>query len=289
MQLDLFVHGRDVVLRNDALAALKSRGAVAAEAALAALRMEYPGDRLLGPMTTLLGTLTAPAFPRFANHAEAAAALRRMDAEVALAAHEAFGAGEAKHWLAPLWRAFAASADRLAFDNDFPHLHVGALLLRSGDWTEAAARISGIDSWRRIPAPLAWMAEARFGQGGLERAWSLLAELAWIDAPSFGALARRLDSAPLQRLLDDFDAGFQPQAEAQLAWFPAWALVGEPGLAVPLRGAPPRNHGAPERAARLVAELLTLERQGRHAELVAQRKQRRELQPALFARYMATR
>lgn len=288
MQLDLFAHSRDVILRNDALAALKRRDAAAASAALAALRSECPADRLLEPMTTLLKAMTAAA-ARFADHKQAAAALQLMDAGIAPAADEVFGAGEARSWLAPHWRALAGSAERLAFDSDFPHTHAGALFLRSGDWAAAEARISGIASWRRIPAPLAWMAEARFAQGGLERAWSLLAELAWIDAPRFGALARRLESAPLERLLDDFDADFQPHDEAELAWFPAWALVVEPGLAAPFRGAQPRNRIAPERAARLVAELLALERQGRHAEVVAQRKRLRELQATLFARYMSSR
>jgi hypothetical protein len=177
----------------------------------------------------------------------------------------------------------------LPYNARLPHTHAAALLLQSRDWAAAEAGVAGIASWRRIPAPLAWMAEARFRQGGLESAWGLLAELAWSAAPRFGPLARRLESPPLRRLLDDFDAGFEPADEAELAWFPAWALVAEPGLAVPFREAQPCNHTAPESAARLVAQLLTLERQGRHGELVAQRKRLRDLQPVLFARYMATR
>jgi hypothetical protein len=288
MQLDLFVHGRDAVLRNGVIAALQTRDAAAAEEALAALRSEYPADRLLQPMRTLLKAMAAPA-ARFAGHEQAAAALQVMDAEAVPSAAEVFGTREAEDWLAPLWRALASAAERLPYDNSFPRTHAAAMLLRSRDWAAAEALAGAIASWRRMPAPLAWMAEARFGQGGLESAWGLLAELAWIDAPRFGALARRLESPPLHRLLDDFDAGFQADDEAQLVWFPAWALVAEPGLALAFRDAQACNHTAPERAARLVVELLVLERQGRRAELVAQRRRLRELHPVLFARYMSTR
>jgi hypothetical protein len=288
LQLDLFAHSRDVILRNDVIAALRSRDAARAQEALAALRAERPGDRLLAPLATLLEAIAAPA-ARFAGHRQAAAALEAMETEFAPAAVEVFSALEAAQWLAASWRALAAAAERLPYDGGFPHTHSAALLLRSRDWEAAEARASAIPSWRRIPTPLGWTAEARFGGGGLECAWGLLAELAWIDAPRFGALARRLPSVPLQRLLDDFDAGFETESEAGLAWFPAWALVAEPGLAGPFRDAEARGRTAPERAARLVADLLALERQGRHAELVAQRKRLRELQPVLFARYMSTR
>ncbi len=288
LQLDLFAHGRDVILRNGVIGALRRRDAIGVGEALAALRSEYPADRLLEPLAALLDAIGAPAAP-FADHRQAAAALEAMETRIAPAAAEVFGAREAEQWLAASWRALAAAVERLPYDGDFPRVHAAALLLRSRDWEAAEARVSAIASWRRIPAPLAWMAEARFGRGGLECAWGLLAELAWIDAPRFGVLARRLPSPPLERLLDDFDAGFQTEDEAGFAWFPAWALVAEPGLARPFRDAEARGQSAPERAARVVADLLVLERQGRHAELVARRKRLRELQPALFARYMSTR
>lgn len=47
--------------------------------------------------------------------------------------------------------------------------------------------------------------------------------------------------------------------------------------------------GVAERGFRVVAGLIRLERQGRHHDVVAQRKPLRDLQPALFALYMKTR
>ncbi|MGQ0653209.1 MAG: hypothetical protein ACT4P4_13240 [Betaproteobacteria bacterium] len=288
MQLDLFAHGRDVVLRNAVFTALQERDAGAAEAALGALRGERPDDGLLGP-GRVLATALAEAVEPFATHGQAAEALRRMEGEVVPAAHRLFDAPEARAWMAPLWRSLARAARNLPYDRDFPEVHAAPLLLRSGDWTAAAERAAAVASWRRMPRPLAWMLEARFGEAGLEAAWALMAELAWIEPAGFGALAPRLQCAPLDRLLEDFETGFQPSEAAALAWFPAWALVAQPGLAQPFREARACSAAPPERAARLVAELLNLERHGRHHELVAGRKRLRDLHPLVFARYMATR
>jgi hypothetical protein len=163
------------------------------------------------------------------------------------------------------------------------------MLLRAGDWAAAETQVAEIPSWRRIPAPLAWMAEARFGQGGLEPAWCLLAELAWIDASGFSTLARRLEAPALRKLLDSFDVAFEADDETDLAWFPAWVLIAEPALAFILRETQVCSNSAPERVARLIIELLAFERQGRHADLVAQRKRLRDLHAGLFSRYMSTR
>ena len=112
-------------------------------------------------------------------------------------------------------------------------------------------------------------------------------ELAWIDASRFGTLARRLGAGIT--LVDGFDAGFEPDEEADLAWFPAWTLIAEPALAIMFRETQVCSDTAPERAARLVMELLTLERQERHADLVFHRKRLRDLHAGLFSRYMSTR
>lgn len=167
--------------------------------------------------------------------------------------------------------------------------HAAFMSLQGGDWAAAETQVATIPSWRRIPVPLAWMAEARFGQQGLDSAWCLLVELAWIDASRFSTLARRLEAPALRKLLDGFDAGFEPDEDADLAWFPAWILIAQPALAIVLRETQVCSDTAPERAARLVMGLLTLERQGRHADLVIQRKRLRDLHVGLFSRYMSTR
>ena len=233
MQLDLFAHSRDVMLRNDVIASLRRRDAAAGRQDLAVLRAEYPGDSFLAPANALLDVLAVPC-ERFLDHDTAADALRAMDA-VVTSANRVFGTEEARDWLAPVWRSLAHAAKGLSFDAGKPQTHAASMLLQGSDWAAAEEQVASIASWRRISAPLAWMAEARFGQGGLDTAWCLLVELAWIDASAFSTLARRLEAPPLQKLLDDFDVGFEAGGEADPAWFPAWALIVEPGLAAVFR------------------------------------------------------
>ena len=288
MQLDLFTHNRNAMLRNDVIAALRRRDEAAGRETLALLSAEYPNDSLLKSMAELLDTLIAPQ-ERFSDHGRVAEELHTLDTVIAPSAKLVFAPEEARAWLAPVWRSLASCASRLSFDAEQPHTHAASMLLHAGDWCGAEAQVNTIVSWRRIPAPLAWMAEARFHQGGVNAAWCLLVELAWIHASSFILLVRRLEAPALRKLLHEFEAAFESDDEADLAWFPAWALIAEPALAVVLRQTHTCGNTAPERGARLIMELLALERQGRHAELIAQRKRLRDLHPRLFGRYMATR
>ena len=288
MQLDLFTHGRDIMLQNDVIAALRVRDAAAVRQAFAAFAAEFPHHEMLAPLTTLLNTVDTPA-QRFADHDGAAAARHTVTTAVAPAAHTVFGNKDAAAWLAPLWLSLANAAAGLPFNAAKPDTHAACLLLQSGDWAAAEAAIAGIASWRRMPATLAWMAEARFYQGGLERAWPLLLELAWIDASTFSRVARQLQAPALHKLLKDFVLAFEEDDDPDPAWFPAWLLIATPAMASVMRETQTCNNHAPEQTARLIMALLILEKQGRHADLVAQRKRLRHLHAALYAIYMASR
>ena len=53
MQLDIFEHSRDVMLRNDATLALERRNAVAVLSAIQVLGEEYPDDKLIPDLNVL--------------------------------------------------------------------------------------------------------------------------------------------------------------------------------------------------------------------------------------------
>jgi hypothetical protein len=92
--------------------------------------------------------------------------------------------------------------------------------------------VKRIVSWRRIPVPLAWMAEARYRADSLEPVWPLLTELAWLLPDRFAALSQRLPDVSLDGLRGKFDSNFEGSGQmADLAWFPAWVLLDKPGLA----------------------------------------------------------
>ena len=292
-QLDLFEHSQDTMLRNDVLDALLRREAAAAGKALLALRGLAPDHPALAALDTLTQALQRshePALPLPPE--QTLLALQQLEHSVAPAARAQLGVADGSAWLRPLWRALAMRAAALPFNPQQPDAHAAPLWLRAGDWQAAEAAVQGIESWRRIPAPLSWMAEARSRRLGLDLAWPLLAELAWLAGPRLATVAKALGDPLLARLLrrfeDQFDPGTDPNTPA-LAWWPAWLLVDQPALLAPLRQAAAGQDSAPERSFRLLAVLLGLERAGRHADLMAARKRLRDQQPALYAAYMASR
>lgn len=293
MQLDIFEHSRDTMLRNDVAEALLRRDAAAAATALQSLRDEFAADECLAPLGTLLAALdppAEPAAPSFADHRAAQSARGALVDRVEPAARRIFGAPGAAAWLLPLWRDLARRAAPLGFDPEHADAHAAALWLRAGDAVAAAAACERIDSWRRIPAPLAFMTEARYLLHDLDGIWPLLTELAWLAPRRLDALTKRLADPVLTRLRRDFDAGFEGAGDAEdLAWFPAWVLTRQPALARLIGQAEAGQNGAPEQALRLLVEILGLERQGRQADLIARRRRLRDLNGALYAAYTATR
>ena len=289
MQLDIFADSREVMLRNDVLDALQRREAAAAAAAWDALHREFADDETAITLAVLIEAL-APAECALPDPAAVRASRLHMTEQVAPAALRVFGDSAAVAWLAPLWSRLAERAAGQPFRAGHGEDHAAALWLRAGDWPAAAQAVARVESWRRIPAPLGWMAEARYRLEGLDAIWAMLAELAWLSPGRFDDLRRRLADPLLDRLHARFEASYEGEGRtSDLAWFPAWALTETPALAPLLGQAQPSQQAAPEQAMRLLLDLLALERQGRHRDLVERRKDLRGLNPALFAAYIRTR
>ena len=289
-QLDIFNDSGDVMLRNDVLQALLRRDAAAASALRRALATSYPDDGLLAVFATLIDALQSTATSRFASHAELVLAVHAVDHQFMPAAVAAFLPADATAWLAPLWTALAQRAAALPFDAGQPGAHAAALWLQAGCAAEAAAATATIPSWRRIPQPLAWMTEARLCSDGLDATWPLLAELAWL-APA--RLDRFFTGPPdplLQRLYKAFAAQFEGDgSSADMAWFPAWVLTEKPALVPWLAAAEPGQQSEAEQGFRLLLALITLEKQGRHNELIVKRQRLQGLHGGLYSAYMKSR
>jgi hypothetical protein len=291
-QLDIFADSRDMMLRNDVLEALQRRDVVPARSALERLASDYPDDGALAAMTMLVRELERAPTASFADHAALAVECRQD--EVVPAARRVLPAQTVQSWLAPCWRALARRAESLPFRaTDAGHHaanHAAPLWLLAGEWDAASAAVEGIESWWRIPAPLAWMTEARYRTGGLDAAWPLLAELAWLAPARFEALLAVLGDASLDTLRRCFDGEFPGTGEVDdYAWFPAWLLVVKPALAGYLSEARvQRNQGA-SRAMALLGEILRREHEGDQHELVNLRQDLSRLHAGLFDVYMTTR
>ncbi len=293
MQLGLFEHSRDVMLRNDLVVALQAQDAAGSRKALDALAEEMPHDPILADAQVLVSALeraaAQPGPPPFAAPSEAAAAAE-IAAGLMPAAERSLPRGSAQFWLAPHWASLARRAARLPYDAETPQGHAAALWLQARDWAAAAEHVAGIESWRRIPQPLAWMAEARHHGHGLDAPWPLWVELAWLAPQRFAEVAARVADGPLTRLMQRFEGDFDTEGDAgDWAWFPAWCLVDSPTLAAAMDDATASTPSEPARAWSLLQSLLRLERRGQHHEVVKSRALLRACHAGLFELYMRSR
>ena len=247
-QFDIFADSADVALRNDVLHALEQRSADAARKAWQALAQAFPNDSFLPAMNVLVRVLEEARTTPLANTAAVAHERQALAGPVSAAALQAMGTTAGLAWLQPLWTALAERCAHLPFDAAHADDHATALWLRAGQWARAGAAVEGIPSWRRIPAPLAWMAEAQCRLGRLDDHWALLAELAWLSPRRLATLLRGLNDPLLNRLHKRFDASFEDdgEADADLAWFPAWAADRTPGAGA----APGAGRARPEHRGR---------------------------------------
>lgn len=298
-QLDIFADSDDVRCRNDFADAVLAGDADAAHRHLHTWQQAHPADALMADAAVLAQWLDedrlSGELPEAASPASLLAARHRLERPIADAARALLGAGTAA-WLSGCWRRLAERARRVEWHPAQADAHAASLWLLAGDGTAAAAAVNTIESWRRIPQPLLWMAEARWRAEGADAAWPLLAEACWLAPGRAKALLAR-QAAPagerrLQQALGRFEEDFDVAAddETAWAWWPAWLAVDQPLLAGVLATAedPPHPRPAAE-GMRLAAALLRLEREGRHPEIVAARKRLLALEPRLFACYMRTR
>ena len=290
MQLDIFEDSRDLQLRNDVLVALERRDVPAARVAWQRFSEAFALDATLPDLTVLIDALASRTTDRFHDHDAVRRARQAVSQTLEPTVLKLFGASAGKAWLMPFWRKLAQRATPLVFHAEHSEDHAAALWLRASEWPAAIDAVAGIESWRRIPVPLAWMAEAQYRVAGLAQVWALLAELAWLSPRLFEQTTKRLADPLLHKLRKGFDANFEGQGDvSDLAWFPAWVLIEQAGLAALLAKTQASNHTAPEQALRLLVELLGLEHQGRHHDIVAKRKSLRDLHTGLYAAYMKTR
>ena len=225
----------------------------------------------------------------FADHAALQQARQQVHDQVEPAARRNLGTA-ANLWLCKRWQELAERAAALPYHPDHKEDHAAALWLQAGQWQAAADAVANIESWRRIPAPLAWMLQARLALQGLQPNWGLLAELAWLSPTRLEAVITSSADPVLRPLLAKFLAGFEGEGDAtDLAWFPSWVLTERPSLAPHLAQAQAGQHSAPEQAMRLMLELLGLEHQGRHHDVIERRKTLRGLHASLYAAYMGSR
>ncbi len=289
MQLDIFGHSRDVMLKNDVIGALKRRDALGARTSRTILFREYPELSGLADLDTMIDALEQP-IPRIHAHPELATARLWLADSVEPATSRVLGNRMGREWVSPLWQDLATGAAALPFHPNSPHEHSAPIWLRTGDWSAAATAVKTIESWRRKPVPLSWMLHAKLELSGLQANLGILAELAWISPRRLADVVSATNEPLIKQLVEKFEATFTGfETAADLIWFPAWLLTDRPDLAASLAMAQPSNHSPAEKAMRIMISLLSLERQGRHHDIVEERKHLKDVNEELFLVYMNTR
>jgi len=300
-QLDLFLDGSEVAALNAACAALVARDPAAAAARLAELRERAPSHRQLADLERLGDALEALAAggPELPPALELAAIERQLGP----AAERVLGA-RSRDFLAPFWRRLAERLRALPFDPRAPELHASHAYARCLDWRAARDSVLATAGFTTHPELLERLATAELRLGQRVAAIRWLAELCWRHP-------ERADTLLCEQGFTDhgveqaWEAFTDLDLEAPLgaAWFPAWLLIAEPGLArawpearadEPSGATSQGTSNAPGEAARraftTLARLIVAEREGAPADQVrAQRATLAELSAALLERHLEIR
>ena len=278
-QLDLFLDSAKTAATNDFLNALLRRSPQDADKALTHL-LEISPDHANRPQAVCL--MEALRAPVPTAHDQAIEQLDQMTGEWVPAASE-FLASRAQDFLRPLWRGIAQSLDPTRFEADDAQRHVSWIYRQCLDWESVRASVLAVPAYADAPVLLERLAEAEWRlreRTGAVSHWFALCALApdrmkaALDSPRFP------DAALVSGWQAAKAADIEP--EITMAWFPAWMLLREPGLAralYPFGGA-----DGPARAFDLLRLLLTTE-----GDSIDRRKELAAVHRGLLDRFLALR
>ncbi len=262
-QLDLFLDGAVTAATNDLINALLRRSLRDAGKARAHL-LEIKPDHVQGaPALRLIEALRASTPTA---HDQALEQLDRMKGEWVPAASQLL-AGRAQDFLRPLWRGIAEALDPSRFAAEDAQRHVSWIHRQCLDWQSVRASVLAVPVHASVPVLLERLAEAEWWLRERTAAvahWFALCGLApermkaALDSPRF----------PDPALVAGWQAAkaVDIEPEISMAWFPAWMVLQEPGLARALN--PLGGVEEPARAFDLLRLLLTTD--GDNIELRAE-------------------
>ncbi|MBI3937971.1 MAG: hypothetical protein HY323_13415 [Betaproteobacteria bacterium] len=289
-QLDLFLHSRAAVLANDVIDTLIARDAVRAAECLDRLRAEEPTHRTCKALEALCQILREWPFPS-SSPTEIAEAIRRLETDTHPAALAAMG-DKAGEFMRPFWRDLAQAAGPHVYDAAFPQSYSAALYLRCGDPEAAVAAALAVAHRDDNVDALHWLAVARYRTDGLDACRIPLMRLALLGPERLPAALSEIDDPLLNRDWQAFHATchwLDSEDKTVGTWFPAWHLVEHPGIRINCGGPVTLPATRATQTFSAIARLLELEKHGYSTALVSARSRLRELDPDMFAFYMARR
>ena len=281
-QLDLFLDSAQTAAVNALLASLAARDAGYARRALEQLvrinrdhGQRFHASRLISALEA-----SAPEGPE-----RGLERLDRMEREWVPAASALLGARR-RDFLAPVWRDIGRALDPVPYDPSNPDRHASRAYREGLDWERVRRSVLAVPGYEKEPVLLARLAEAHWRLRDRVEAigsWFALCRLApeefarLIEASDFSDWALRTAWRVARE--EDLEPEMTP------AWFPAWMLLEEPGLAGVL--APRRTGDDPSRAFDTVMALLAhpdLDQRG-----IELRRALQAIHPDLLERFLAKR
>ena len=281
-QLDLFIDSKQTAAVNalvDALTACHASEARGAIERLVQINRDH-GQRFHA--AKLISALEAPSPDGPERGVER---LERMEREWVPAAFALLGTRR-RDFLAPLWRDIGRALDPAPFDPGNPEHHASRAYREGLDWERMQRSVVAVPDDESEPVLLTRLAEAYWRLRDRAKAiesWFALCRLA---PEAFEQLIEASDF-PDWSLQNAWRLAQEQALEHEMtpAWFPAWMLLEEPGLAGVL--APLHADDEPSRAFDLVVALLS------HSDLdergIEFRRSLQDIHPGLLELFLAKR
>ena len=280
-QLDLFVDNDQTIAMNALRDALRTRDAGQAKQALEQLASLHPGYRDREQAAALIAALETPSPD---GTEQGFAQLERLEREWLPAASNLLGAAGSRDFLDPLWRGIGEALMPAAFDPQRPKRHASWAYRQCLDWERLKRSVLAVPEYAAEPALLARLAEAEWQLHERPKAIAHWFALCWQAPNEFEALveAPGFPDLPIKRAWHSMrEQDLKP--ELTPAWFPAWMLIEESGLArvIGIEG----GETGPKRAFDILIALMA--QADRNQPNISLRGELQALHPELLARYLA--
>ena len=285
VQPDLFLDGGEAALLNDLRGALSARNAEKASMCLDEWIRVVPEHRLRASAERLCDALDHLSNPP--SDVDPALELERLQGELSADGRELLGPS-ARDFEAPFWRRLANALAHRPFDAGAPELHASYALERCLDWHGVRDSVLAVPAFDAEPGLLLRLINAcsRLGERTSSIEW--LMTLCWRHPETAAEhLENRTvgDRAVLKTWETFCELDVEPVMDT--AWFPAWLLIAEPGLARVLNQSLLAQPSDAFNAFDAVRTLLTTSEGPELGEqTIAQRQCLRDAHPALLAAYL---
>jgi hypothetical protein len=290
-QMDLFFDNPVVALTNGIVQALTTRNLASAQRQLDQLYAQAPTHSDLAAFDQLLAALGHLGHPVEEPRQELVFLL-----EVTPTARRLLGA-QSRDLLSPLWGQLADAVRGAPFDPNEPALHRSFALCQAQDWPAVGDSVLSESGWQEHAALCLRLAESSFNRRQRVPALAAWCQVCWRAPAEASQAVGKLRQPELttlwQRFLDDEPDADGAARDTRIAGsatgsatltesdFPAWLLLNEPGLALPL--AEDLATGTPaEESYRCVHRWIHARRARKQADELALRKNLQAIHPALF-------